>query len=137
MPKAWRFQPQRPDVRDVLARALGVSPVLAQLLANRGITDPGEARAFLRPSLDTLADPFLLPDMERAVERVQRAIKDKEPIVVHGDYDVDGLTGTALLINSSASSASRLASTSRIASPTATRSPSRPSRSSANGGRRF
>ncbi len=99
MAKAWRFHPQRPDVRDVLARALGVSPVLAQLLANRGIVDPTEARAFLRPSLDTLADPFLLPDMDRAVERVQRAIKDKEPIVVHGDYDVDGLTGTALLLN--------------------------------------
>lgn len=99
MAKVWRLQPQRPDVRDVLSRALGVSPILAQLLANRGIVDPTEAWAFLRPSLDSLADPFLIPDIERAVERVQRAIKDREPIVVHGDYDVDGLTGTALLLN--------------------------------------
>ncbi len=99
MTKQWRFHPQRPDVRDLLSRALGVSPILAQLLANRGITEVAEARTFLRPTLDALADPFLLPDMDRAVERLQRALRDKEPIVIHGDYDVDGITGTALLIN--------------------------------------
>lgn len=99
MTKQWRFHPQRPDVRDLLSRALGISPILAQLLANRGITEVAEARTFLRPTLDALADPFLLPDMDRAVERLQRAVRDNEPIVVHGDYDVDGITGTALLIN--------------------------------------
>lgn len=71
--------------------------MLAHLLATRGVTTFEEARAFFRPSLDDLHDPFLMHDMEKAVERVLRALATKEKVLVYGDYDVDGTNGTALL----------------------------------------
>ena len=81
-----------------LCAALAVSPLTAQVLVQRGVGNVEEGRAFLRPSLASLPDPLLLPDMERAVARLIRAIEGQELIVVHGDYDVDGITGTALLV---------------------------------------
>jgi single-stranded-DNA-specific exonuclease len=81
-----------------LAREADVSETVARLLVNRGVTTAAEARAFLSPSLDQLHDPALLPDMERGVERVARSLERGEKILVHGDYDVDGLTSAALLI---------------------------------------
>ncbi len=76
----------------------GVEPVLALLLAGRGITEPEDAEAFLDPSLARLHPPALLADMDRAVERLTRAVREKETVLVHGDYDVDGLSGAAMLV---------------------------------------
>jgi single-stranded-DNA-specific exonuclease len=82
---------------DAFARELRVSPVIARLLAIRGITDLDDAARFLRPSLDHLLDPMGLADMDRAVDRLERAIATGERIAVHGDYDVDGITSTVIL----------------------------------------
>lgn len=80
-----------------LARELRISEASARLLVVRGIRTKDEASAFVRPSLQDLHDPFLMRDMEPAVERLQRAIKDHERIMVYGDYDVDGTTAVALM----------------------------------------
>jgi single-stranded-DNA-specific exonuclease len=95
--RVWRCAPSARDGCDELARALSVSPTVAGLLMARGFADPEAARRFLFPSLDDLHDPFLLPDMDAAVTRLARAIETHERILVHGDYDVDGVTSTALL----------------------------------------
>lgn len=76
----------------------GLSPSLARVLAARGIVDPEAARAFLRPTLDRLHDPLGLPDMAPAVERLLGAIDAGETVFVHGDFDVDGLSATALAV---------------------------------------
>ncbi len=81
-----------------LALALGVGPLAARAISLRGVSTAEEGRAFLDCRLAELPDPFLLPDMEVAVSRLVRAIENAEPIAVHGDYDVDGITGTALLV---------------------------------------
>jgi single-stranded-DNA-specific exonuclease len=80
-----------------LAGSLRSSPVLGQILLNRGLTDEEAARAFLEPSLNSLAEPAGLPGIDRAVERILAAVRAGEEIVVFGDYDVDGISGTALL----------------------------------------
>ena len=80
-----------------LAAELGVDPVLAELLVQRGVTTFEESRAFFRPSLDNLHDPFLMKDMDKAVERVDKAISEGEKILIYGDYDVDGTTAVALV----------------------------------------
>lgn len=80
-----------------LARELNLSPTVARLLAIRGHSDPDSAARFLKPSLDHLLDPMGLADMDRAVERLLRAIATGERIAVHGDYDVDGITSTVIL----------------------------------------
>jgi single-stranded-DNA-specific exonuclease len=89
----------RPEPRDVAALARGVgSDVLATLLAVRGFTDLERARVLLAPSAMQLHDPLLLPGVAEGSARLARAVRDGEPILVHGDYDVDGVTGTALLM---------------------------------------
>ena len=82
---------------ETLAAALKISPVVAKLLCQRGLSDPELADRFLNPSLDHLHDPMLLKDMDVAVERILRAIAQKEKIAIHGDYDVDGVTSTVIL----------------------------------------
>jgi single-stranded-DNA-specific exonuclease len=79
------------------AQELNVAPLVARILLNRGITTFEQARHFFRAELDALHDPFLLNDMERAVERIIRAIQNKEKILIYGDYDVDGITAVALM----------------------------------------
>lgn len=81
-----------------LAREAGISPVVARLLLNRGIQTAADARLFLDPSFSHFHDPCLLPDLEPGVDRLARAITEGEKICVHGDYDVDGVTSTALLV---------------------------------------
>jgi len=81
-----------------LTNSLGISPILAQLLINRKIETPEEAESFLNPSLSNLHDPFLFKDMGKIVERIKTAIDRKEKILIYGDYDVDGITGMAILI---------------------------------------
>jgi single-stranded-DNA-specific exonuclease len=80
-----------------LERAAGIPPVVAQLLLCRGVADPSMAKGFLDPKLSDLRDPELLPGCAQAAEIVQRAIRDHRRICIYGDYDVDGVTGTALL----------------------------------------
>lgn len=87
-----------PDPQVVEALTTPRSPkALAILLAQRGIRTEAEAKAFYHPSLHELHDPFLMKDMDRAVERINQALRDKEPIMVYGDYDVDGTTSVALV----------------------------------------
>ncbi len=81
-----------------LAEALGASPLLAQCLLNRGVDGPDAAARFLRPRLKDLSDPLLLPNMAAAVKRLLSARQRREALVIFGDYDVDGVTATALLL---------------------------------------
>ena len=80
-----------------LSSELGIDPVLGELLVLRGVNTFDEARAFFRPSLSGLHDPFLMKDMDAAVERVHRAVVSGEKILVYGDYDVDGTTAVSLV----------------------------------------
>jgi single-stranded-DNA-specific exonuclease len=94
--KTWVISP--PDQRaDQLAKSLKVSPLLAQLLINRGVTDPQSGSAFLRPKLTDLISPELLPGVRDAAQRIKQAVTQKQKITIYGDYDVDGITGVAIL----------------------------------------
>lgn len=96
--KKWilRESADRQTVRQ-LSSELGVDPVLAELLVQRGVNTFQQARSFFRPSLDDLHNPFLMKDMEEAVGRVHRAVVSRERILVYGDYDVDGTTAVSLV----------------------------------------
>ncbi len=83
--------------QEKIANELSISPVLAKLLVQRGVTTFDEAKQFFRPSLNALHDPFLMTDMQKAVERLNAAIGKNEKIMVYGDYDVDGTTAVALV----------------------------------------
>ena len=97
--KKWRFSKSDLDSSLALASEAGVSPFAAQLLINRGIKTAADARAYLYPTFDELHSPFELADMDKAVERIHTAISRGEKICVYGDYDTDGTTATALLLN--------------------------------------
>ena len=97
--KKWEFKNSDIDNSLVLASEVGISPFAAQLLINRGIKTATEARAYLYPTLDELHSPFKLADMDKAVERIHTAISRGEKICIYGDYDTDGTTATALLMN--------------------------------------
>ncbi len=90
--------PAAPEEATALARYLSVSPLVGRLLWNRGVRDRATATSFLTPRLSDLVLPDKLPDMGLAAARVAKAVRSGEPIAVCGDYDVDGMTGTALLI---------------------------------------
>ena len=94
----WTLAPSQPLLAGQLAASLKISPLLAQCLLNRGFDEPATIENFLQPRLKNLADPFLLPNMAAAVERLLRAREQGEPLVIFGDYDVDGVTSTALLV---------------------------------------
>src|SRR5256885_13901457 len=98
LPKRWIVRPPDETRAAELAASLGVSPIVAGLLVARGYHDPGSAQSFLKPSLGHLHDPFLMRGMSDAVKRVLSAIDNQEPILIYGDYDVDGTTGTAVLL---------------------------------------
>lgn len=97
MDKRWRIQPHDSGQIRLLERQAGVSPVLAQLLVSRGVTQPSEVREFLAAKLTGLRDPELLPGLTQAADRIHEAINQGRRIVVYGDYDADGITGTGLL----------------------------------------
>ena len=96
--KIWKMR-EGVDVENVrqLSSELGVDPVLAELLVQRGVCTFEQARSFFRPNLDDLHDPFLMKDMDKAVERVRKAVVSGEKILVYGDYDVDGTTAVSLV----------------------------------------
>ena len=93
----WSLAPPQPALAGSLGRDLKICPLLAQCLLNRGFTEPEPILRFLEPRLKQLADPFLLPNMQAAVTRLFRARERGERVVIFGDYDVDGVTATALL----------------------------------------
>ena len=94
----WTIKPKpEPSEIDRLSNELKVDGLVAHLLLQRGITNYGEAKKFFRPELSDLHDPFLMKDMEAAVDRIEKAIADNENILVYGDYDVDGTTSVALI----------------------------------------
>lgn len=92
------MRPAQPLQAGQLAKACGISPLLAQCLLNRGISESNSALEYLEPRLKNLADPFLLPGMLAAVERLFQAREKGESLVIFGDYDVDGVTSVALLV---------------------------------------
>jgi single-stranded-DNA-specific exonuclease len=94
----WTVAPSQPLLAGQLANALKISPLLAQCLVNRGFSESERISNFLQPRLKHLADPFLLPNMAAAVERLFQARERAEPLVIFGDYDVDGVTSTTLLL---------------------------------------
>lgn len=94
----WSVAPPQPALAAELASALKVPLLLAQCLVNRGLSEPAHCSSFLEPRLRHLADPFLIPGMPRAVERLFVARQNREPLVIFGDYDVDGVTSSALLL---------------------------------------
>ncbi len=96
----WLVSRTNREYLNYLAHTFSISPVLAQVLVNRGLKEPDSIKEFLYPSLSNIHDPFLMPDMRAAVNRVKAAVERKEHVLVHGDYDADGVTSTALLVSS-------------------------------------
>jgi len=96
--KRWKPKPLADKaLGKKLAESLGVNPVIGSLLIQRGIHDFNEAKTFFRPSFSHLHDPFLMKDMDKAIARIEFAIGNKEPILIFGDYDVDGTTAVSLV----------------------------------------
>jgi single-stranded-DNA-specific exonuclease len=96
--KRWIVREHDAEKATSLARVLGVSPILAALLINRGYVDERAARVFLSPTYDQLHEPFDMLGMNAAVARLKHAVETREPVLIYGDYDVDGTTGTAVLL---------------------------------------
>jgi single-stranded-DNA-specific exonuclease len=95
--KVWQAYPEQPDIVRQVGSRHGLPPLVARLLLNRGLSEPDEVLAFLEPTLERLASPFGLPDLDAAAARLARAVRRREPLVVYGDYDADGLTAACLL----------------------------------------
>lgn len=93
----WNIAPEQPLLVGKLSQELGVSPLLVQCILNRGLSEVEPIGRFLEPRLKQLADPFLIPNMATAVERLLQARELGQPVVIFGDYDVDGVTSTSLL----------------------------------------
>jgi single-stranded-DNA-specific exonuclease len=98
MKKRWKVSPPNRALQRHLSKELNVSPLTAQLLINRGLVESDKAFSFLLPSLNNLHDPFTMRDMDKVVDRLIMALKGKERVVVYGDFDVDGITSTSLLL---------------------------------------
>ena len=95
----WELEKEQDKTKiKTLQDQLNVSKLVSVLLLNRGIDTFDKAKNFFRPSLTDLHDPFLMQDMQKAVDRIQQAIKGNEKILVFGDYDVDGTTSAALVM---------------------------------------
>ena len=97
MRKLWKLIPADQEAVKTLQEELKIHPVFCQLLVQRGIKTYDEAKAFFRPNLLYLHDPFLMKDMDLAIDRIEKAIVNKEKVLLYGDYDVDGTTSVALM----------------------------------------
>src|SRR3954465_11136050 len=95
----WTYTPSPAEEVGALSRNAGVSPVIAELLFRSGLRSGDHALKFLQPTLAELGDPFLLANLDAAAKRLREAIARREDIVVLGDYDVDGVSSTALLVS--------------------------------------
>ncbi|MGI6343793.1 MAG: single-stranded-DNA-specific exonuclease RecJ [Bacillota bacterium] len=94
----WQIAPRQRQLAQQIAQETGLHPVAAEVLLQRGYRDSSSIRRFLHPDLSHLHDPYLLPGMSAAVQRLRRAMEQRERVLIYGDYDVDGLTATALLV---------------------------------------
>ncbi len=99
MKKRWKIVPVDQNAVAAMESATGLSPAACRVLVARGINTAEEAQAFLAGDLQGLHDPFLMKDMDKAVERVKEAIRSRERILIYGDYDADGISATALLMH--------------------------------------
>ena len=99
MKKRWKTNEQanQEDIQKLSSELNNLDATLTNILLQRKINTFEKAKTFFRPSLDEIHDPFLMKDMDKAVERLQKAIKNEEKILVYGDYDVDGTTSVALV----------------------------------------
>ncbi|MDF2156662.1 single-stranded-DNA-specific exonuclease RecJ [Algoriphagus sp. CAU 1675] len=98
MEYVWKKKPKATQATiEKLGKEINVNPILANMLINRGVESFDQAKDYFRPSLSQLHDPFLMKDMNAAVERIEKAVQDGEKILVYGDYDVDGTTAVALV----------------------------------------
>ena len=95
----WNIKKSDSILVKKLSDELGINEIIAHLLVLRGITTYNEAKKFFRPQISDLHDPFLLKGMNKAVERIQLALKKGEKILIYGDYDVDGTTSVAMMYN--------------------------------------
>jgi len=98
MNRRWLINRTNPEYVRYLSRAASISPVLARVLINRGVKTPSDVRDFLSRGITSLSDPFDLPGMVFALDRIKAAVKRGERTLVHGDYDTDGLTATAIMV---------------------------------------
>lgn len=96
--RKWVFFPHNRKLQEEIVASLHISPITAQVIINRGITDVCTAKAFLQPQLSTLSDPALLPHMDKAARRTVEAVRNGEKITIYGDYDADGISATALMV---------------------------------------
>lgn len=97
MKKKWEFYQTDEILVEKIEKKFGVGRLVATVLANRGITEEKEIKTFLEPTREDFYDPYLLPDMRKAVDRIMQAIKKQEKILIYGDYDVDGITSITVL----------------------------------------
>ncbi len=98
MKNRWPFvTPAEPQLVSTLQQALNIQPKLCSLLVQRGVSSFNEAKEFFRPNLSTLHNPFLMRDMDKAVERINASIQNNQQILIYGDYDVDGTTAVSLV----------------------------------------
>ena len=96
--RIWRIEPCAPTLTAQEQTQLGISPLVASMLARRGIQDMAAALRFLEGGLADLYSPSLLPEADKAAQRLKEAICKHEKILIYGDYDVDGITSTALIL---------------------------------------
>ncbi|MEN8262477.1 MAG: single-stranded-DNA-specific exonuclease RecJ [Nitrospirota bacterium] len=99
MHRNWVVNKTNPEFLQYLSASASISPAFAQVLVSRGMNDAESIKNFLNPSFQDIHDPFLMPDMDKAVKRLKEAVDKNETVLVHGDYDADGITSTALLVS--------------------------------------
>ena len=97
MNKKWKINDTQTDTAEKISKEFNISRLVANIIANKGLKDKKEIEIFLNPTRKDFYDPFLMPDMEKAVERIVKAINNKEKITIYGDYDVDGITSSTVL----------------------------------------
>lgn len=97
MNKKWEYyEPNEEKIKEISEKN-NISKLLAKILVNREITEEKQIETFLNPTRNDFYDPFLMPDMEKAVERILKAIENQEKVIIYGDYDVDGITSITIL----------------------------------------
>lgn len=97
MKKKWEFYDSNINEVERITQEFNVSPLLATILSNRGIIKDEEIKIFLDPTRNDFHNPFLMPDMDKAIARILKAIENKEKVLIYGDYDVDGITSVTVL----------------------------------------
>ena len=97
MNKNWQYYEANDELAEQISNKFNISKLIAQVLINKGITDDQQIEIFLNPKRNNFYNPFLMPDMEKAVDRIMKAMQEKQKILIYGDYDVDGITSTSVL----------------------------------------